>query len=236
MSKFAVFDIDGTLIRWQLYHAVVDRLAKRNLIDPAIYEGVRAARMSWKKREDHGAFKVYEGVIIAAYESALPKLTVDQFNEIIEETATEYKEQVYSYTRDLIKQLKQEGYTLLAISGSHQELVEHVGRQYGFDDCVGTQYLQEQGRFTGQKIVASDDKAKALKTLVKKHDLSMKDSYGVGDSLGDAAMLELVEHPIAFNPDQKLFDAAQAHNWKIVIERKNVIYELRSQDDRYQLQ
>src|SRR3546814_11785501 len=28
MKKFAVFDIDGTLIRWQLYHAVVETVAK----------------------------------------------------------------------------------------------------------------------------------------------------------------------------------------------------------------
>ena len=31
---FAVFDIDGTLIRWQLYHAVADDMAKQNIINP----------------------------------------------------------------------------------------------------------------------------------------------------------------------------------------------------------
>jgi phosphoserine phosphatase len=39
MSKrFAVFDLDGTLVRWQLYHALVDRLAKKGYLG----EGVEA--------------------------------------------------------------------------------------------------------------------------------------------------------------------------------------------------
>ncbi len=30
-QPFAVFDIDGTIIRWQLYHALADELAKENI-------------------------------------------------------------------------------------------------------------------------------------------------------------------------------------------------------------
>ena len=37
MNKFAVFDIDGTLIRWQLYHAIADELAKSGHIDAETY-------------------------------------------------------------------------------------------------------------------------------------------------------------------------------------------------------
>ncbi len=39
-------------------------------------------------------------------------------------------------------------------------------------------------------------------------------------------MLEFVENPIAFNPEDTLFEKAKEQGWKIVIERKNVTYEL----------
>lgn len=39
-------------------------------------------------------------------------------------------------------------------------------------------------------------------------------------------MLSIVERPIAFNPDKDLFNAAKHNGWKIVVERKNMIYKL----------
>jgi phosphoserine phosphatase len=45
----------------------------------------------------------------------------------------------------------------------------------------------------------------------------------------------LVENPIAFNPEKKLFDYAQGKNWKIVLERKNMVYELENKNGQYEL-
>jgi phosphoserine phosphatase len=48
-------------------------------------------------------------------------------------------------------------------------------------------------------------------------------------------MLGMVEHPVAFNPSQKLFREAERRGWKIVIERKNMIYELEKAGAGYRL-
>jgi phosphoserine phosphatase len=39
-------------------------------------------------------------------------------------------------------------------------------------------------------------------------------------------MLEIVETPIAFNPNRLLYRHAKKHEWKVVVERKDVIYEV----------
>lgn len=234
-KKFAVFDIDGTLIRWQLYHAVVDKLAKAGALGADAQEKLRAARMVWKNREHPEAFRTYETALIGIYESSFSELEVKEFDAMVSEVITEYKDQVYTYTRDLIRSLKKQGYTLLAISGSHYELVQEIAKYYKFDDCVGTRYARKGGKFSGMEFLASHDKKGVLNELVKKHGLSFKDSVAVGDSKSDAAMLEMVEQPIAFNPDQALYDIAQAQGWKIVVERKNVTYELEQHDGRYLL-
>lgn len=235
MKKFAVFDIDGTLIRWQLYHAVVDRLAKKNLLGEDAHQKLHDARMKWKQREHPDAFAEYELALIDIYEAALGHLQPEQFDQATQEVVAEYGNQVYVYTRNLVDRLKAEGYILLAISGSHQELIEHIAQQYGFDDCIGSRYSRNQTGFSGERYIASHDKKSALEQLVAKHNLTFDDSYAIGDSLSDAAMLEMVSHPIAFNPDRRLFHAAKANGWTIVIERKNVIYKLEQHHGRYQL-
>lgn len=234
-KKFAVFDIDGTLIRWQLYHAIVDKMASRGLLGEGAKGELKEARAIWKNREHRQAFADYEKVLIRIYESALDEIDPKDFDNLVDKVIDQYKDQVYTYTRDLIKDLSGQGYFLLAISGSHEELVERLAKYYGFDDWVGTKYERVNGKFTGEKFVASFDKASVLKDLVEKHNLSLDESYAVGDSHSDATMLEVAQNPIAFNPDLRLFEVAQKNNWPIVVERKNVVYSLQKENDRYSL-
>jgi HAD superfamily hydrolase (TIGR01490 family) len=223
---FAVFDIDGTLIRWQLYHAVADALVKMGFVEAGAYDSIRSARMSWKTRSPGTSFRTYELELIRVYEEVLADLTVDQLEQAVRAVFDEYKDQVYTYTRELIEQLKKDGYLLLAVSGSQIEIVELIAKHYGFSDFIGTMYKRKGQKFSGQKTVPSFDKATALHNLVTKHGLSFKKSVAIGDSLSDAAMLELVDRPIAFNPDKELFKRALDEGWRVVIERKNMIYEM----------
>jgi phosphoserine phosphatase len=147
-----------------------------------------------------------------------------------------YKDQVYRYTRDLIKDLKRQDYFLFAISASQDMIVNLLAMYYGFDDAGGSSYEVKKGHFTGKsQILKSERKPMFLKQLVKKHGASWQGSIAVGDSEGDIDMLAAVEQPIAFNPSKKLFDHARQQGWPIVIERKNVIYQLEPKDGKYVL-
>jgi HAD superfamily hydrolase (TIGR01490 family) len=232
-TKFAVFDIDGTLIRWQLYHVMVDKLAKTGVLGVKAHNQLHEARMIWKKRTHKDSFLEYEKTLIGIYEAALPKINAVDFDHLVEEIITEYQDQVYTYTRDLIKSLKKKNYFLLAISGSHHELVEKLAAHYGFDDWLGSKYERRGGKFSGEKYIPSLDKRSALENKISEHSLSLKGSIAVGDTKSDVAMLKMVEKPIAFNPERVLFKYASQEGWPIVVERKNVIYKLGNHDGRY---
>src|SRR4051812_25824099 len=94
LRPFAVFDIDGTLIRWQLYHAVADALAKRGYADPKAYQAVLDARMLWKRREDSESFKTYERHLVTFYHQLLENLSVAHFTEAANAVFDQYKDQV----------------------------------------------------------------------------------------------------------------------------------------------
>ncbi|MGH7240289.1 MAG: HAD family hydrolase, partial [Candidatus Saccharimonadales bacterium] len=181
-NPFAVFDIDGTLIRWQLYHGICDELARQKLIDPAGFEQVKAARMNWKRRTGEESFREYERLMIKVFDKALVGLSVADFALAADSVFEEYKEQVYTYTRDLIRELKSKGYLLLAISGAPTIILEKMASFYGFDDYAGTVFLSEGGKYTGEKELSVLKKSEVLNQLANKHDASFRDSLAVGDS------------------------------------------------------
>lgn len=233
---FAVFDIDGTLIRWQLYHAVADELARRGHFGAIEYQAVRQARMTWKQRAHEDSFKDYERALVNLVDQAMAGLELAELQSACRAVINEYKDQVYTYTRDLIRQLKGKGYLLFTISASQSEIVKLLAEYYGFDDWGGSQYEVQDGRFTGHKtVLKSEHKPAYLKQLVAKHHATFAGSMAVGDSESDIAMLRTVEQPVAFNPTKLLFEHATANHWKIVLERKNVVYELQAGPDGYRL-
>ncbi len=231
---FAVFDIDGTLIRWQLYHAISDALAHAGLIDAKAFANVRAARMTWKKRAGQNSFNDYENALIKAYDDAIINITQKQFLAAAVKAFEEYKDQTYTYTRDMLRSLKQKGYLLFAISASQADIVEMLAGYYGFDGWGGSVYEVKNERFTGQKqVLKSRAKPDRLLSLAIKHKAVFDGSIGVGDSDSDIPMLELVEQPLVFNPNKKLFEHARAKGWPVVVERKNVVYKLELKNGRY---
>jgi HAD superfamily hydrolase (TIGR01490 family) len=236
MSRsFAVFDIDGTVIRWQLYHAINDALAQKGIIDKQAFDHVRAARMDWKRRSGEESFHDYEQALVEVFERTLAGLSVHDLSVAAEEVFDEYKDQVYTYTRDLIRSLKARDYLLFAISGSPDIIIEKLAQYYGFDDYAASHYESKGDRFTGNTIISIGKKAQLLQQLIDKHQAKLSGSIGVGDGEGDIAMLNMVEQAIAFNPSKKLITHATEHHWPIIVERKNVIYTLNYQNGTYQL-
>jgi HAD superfamily hydrolase (TIGR01490 family) len=232
--KFAVFDIDGTVIRWQLFHSIVHELGNRQQLSPEAAQSIKQARMTWKRRESEDSFTDYEHTLVHAYLNAIRNLDVEEYNAAIDSVFAEYKDQVYTYTRDLIARLKADNYLLFAISGSQQEIVSKFADYYGFDEAIGAQLEQVDGHFTGKMISpAHHGKQAALDSLLAKYDLDHTGSIAVGDTQGDAVLLAAVERPIAFNPNAGLYQIARDKGWTIVVERKNVAYTLESRDGQY---
>lgn len=236
MSRpFAVFDIDGTVIRWQLYHAMVDALLRQGFIKSEQFESVRIARMNWKRRAGIDSFREYEEELVKVFDTALKGLPMNMLEMATQTVFSEYKEQVYVYTRDLIHSLQKQDYLLFVISGSPSLIVKKLADYYGFDDFAATTYPAKNGYYTGEKNLSIGKKGELLQGLIAKHRLNLAGSIGVGDSEGDIDMLELCERPIAFNPSRKLLDHARLKQWEIVVERKNVIYNMSISDGHYHL-
>lgn len=235
MKPFAVFDIDGTLIRWQLFHAIVNALGKHGHMLRRTHDQIHTARMEWKNRSSNEGFAAYESILVEAYLQALTSIHPDDYAAIVDEVYEEYKDQTFTYTRDLVHTLKKQGYLLFAISGSQHDIVQKIAAHQGFDASIGAKLEVQGDAFTGKVDTPIFDKRKALDILVAQYGATFDGSFAVGDSSSDVPMLDAVTNPIAFNPDQKLYKTAQDRQWPIVVERKNVVYELAAESGTYRL-
>ena len=227
--KIAFFDIDGTFYRWQLFHEVMIRLAKRDYFDMQLRRDIIEKYHAWKSRiEPYGHFSTAS---VRAFRQGIAEVPPRVLEQIAGEILDETGHQIYSYTRDLQQKLKNEGYFTLALSGSMQEIIEPFAAKYGFDDALGEIYARKDGKYTGETSrTVVGRKATIIQEYVHQNGFSLSESYAVGDSGGDIDMLEVVAHPIAFNPNDELLAAARKHNWTIVVERKNIAYTLKAKD------
>jgi len=226
-KKVAIFDIDGTIFRSSLLIELVNKMISNGLFSDDFEKHYKKEYRAWLDRK--GTYDDYINAVVKAYNENIQGIDYQDFKKVGEEVINHMKDRVYRYTRDLVKKLKDEGYFLLAISHSPMEIVQDFGYSMGFDKVYGRIYkVGDDGKFTGEMeyVDLISDKAKVLDRAVEKEGLTLEGSIGVGDSEGDITQLSKVENPICFNPNKILHDEAKKNNWKIVIERKDVIYEL----------
>ncbi|OGG86204.1 hypothetical protein A2392_01955 [Candidatus Kaiserbacteria bacterium RIFOXYB1_FULL_46_14] len=222
----AFFDIDGTVFRSSLLIELVEKLVERKIFPAEAEEYYLEAKQKWIDRE--GNYEEYIDAVVDSFRHHIKGVFYGDLADIGREVVSLHSKRVYRYTRDLIASLKKEGYYLVAISQSPKTVLDEFCRQYGFDKVYGRIYeIGSQDRFTG--VVEGEhligNKANIVARVLKEEGLTDKGSIGVGDTEGDISLLEAVEHPICFNPNQALLTHAKRRRWKVVVERKDVIYE-----------
>ncbi len=227
MRKVAIFDIDGTVFRSSLLIELVEELIKEGLVPKKIAAGYLPAQEKWMERK--GTYEAYIEAVVKAFRRHIPEVSPADLERVSKRVVALRGKRVYRYTRKLIAELTRKGYFLLAISNSPKITLDCFCRQWGFDLVYGRMYqMDADGKFAN-RIMHLDlikDKAKILRRAVERHGLTLRGSVGVGDSESDIPFLKLVDHPICFNPNARLYAAARRRGWQVVVERKDVIYKI----------
>jgi len=227
MKKVAIFDIDGTIFRSSLIVELVEALINAGLFPPEARSKYEREYALWLDRK--GSYEKFIQTLVSSFMKHIKGLHYGEFADIAERVVVDQQDHVYRYTRDLIHELKKKKFYLLAISQSPKTILDLFCVKLGFDKVYGRIYeIGPEDRFTGEMadIHLIENKANIVKRAVEKEGLTLKSSIGVGDTEVDIPLLELVENPICFNPNNKLYRHAKRLGWKVVVERKDVIYEL----------
>ena len=227
-GPLAVFDVDGTLFRRGLLPALTRRLVNEGVFSERVREELSEDYYAWVERR--GSYDTYDRLVMDLFLRELAGVSVAELRRCARIEVQTHGRRVHIYTRDVALRLREAGYQLIAISGSPQEILDLFLKPLGFDRAWGTVLAKDdQGRYTGEVLEDPfKNKRRVLEGFVRDAGVSLEGSVGMGDTLSDVGFLDVVRTPIAFNPNRDLFDVARERGWPIVVERKDVIYNLQA--------
>jgi len=225
--KVAFIDIDGTVFRSSLLYELVEALIADGHFKARARAGYEKQWAAWHCRE--GTYESYIQAMVKVFCTNIKGVHYGDFADSARSVVENKQRCVYRYTRDFLSKLKKQNYYVVAISQSPKTILDQFCVEYGFDKVYGRMYeLGPTDKFTGhvenEEFIAN--KANVVKRVLEDTELTAENSVAVGDTEDDIAMLDLVTTPICFNPNNTLFQHAKRMGWKVVVERKDVIYQL----------
>lgn len=226
-NKIAVFDIDGTIFRKNLHFELINELAWMKIFPIEARHALTEIYTNWLEHE--GTYEDYRKAIVSLYAKHIKGCSREDVLKASRIVVPFHAKRTYIFAEKLIKKFRDENYHIIAVSGSPIEIVEEYNSNHlKFDHVFGSVYeVDGENRYTGvAEFEPSKNKGHVLEQYMYEHKLDFAGSYGVGDTESDVSFLELVENPIAFNPNQNLKSVAQKEKWMVVVEKKDVIYEI----------
>ncbi|MFT7507268.1 MAG: HAD superfamily hydrolase (TIGR01490 family) [Acidimicrobiales bacterium] len=226
-QKVAFFDIDGTVFRSSLFIELVEKLITKDVFPTDTRGEYEKVYQAWLNRE--GSYETYIDAMIETFYNHIKGVHYGIVADLGREVVASHSKRVYRYTRDLIAELKEDNYFIVAISQSPKAILNDFCNEYGFDKVYGRMYeVGPTDCFTGVVIDEHiiQNKANIIKRVFETEEVTTEGSVAVGDTEGDIPMLESVARPICFNPNKSLYDYAKIRRWDTIVERKDVIYEL----------
>jgi HAD superfamily hydrolase (TIGR01490 family) len=233
-TKLAIFDIDGTVFRGSLIIELFHELVRAGIFPLSAKLEVERDYLKWLNRKGH--YNDYLMKLVRVFYRTLAGCSVRRMAPAIRAVIRWQKDRVHRYPRQLIRELRQSGYYLLVISNSPEPVVRQFAKAMGFDASIGHVLEVVDGIYTGRSMLngaiqpgmAWMDKVAILNQFIAENGLVVDEKHSVmiGDSEGDLPLLSRVAIPIAFNPSLPLAKIARKRGWRIVVERKDVVYEI----------
>ena len=119
----------------------------------------------------------------------------------------------------LIARHRAAGRDVWIATASPSLIADYIAERLGCTGAIASQLeLTPTGELTGRfagPVRHGGQKAVAVRALAEAHGYDLADSYAYTDSINDRALLELVGHPVAVNPDAQLRTLALQNGWSI---------------------
>lgn len=218
--RLAIFDLDNTLIAGDSDHGWGEFMVTRGLVDPVEY-----------KRANDQFYADYERgeLDLQAYLNfSLAPLTRFSLDELAS-LHQQFLQEVINPLRlpqaeALLAKHRAEGDYLLIITSTNSFITHPIAAALGVDGILATDAEIVDGRYTGQMTGVPCFREGKITRLhqwletAREHgfDGDLSGCYFYSDSINDLPLLQVVDNPVAVDPDDTLRRHAEQHGWPII--------------------
>ena len=215
----ALFDLDNTLLAGDSDYLWGVFLVEKELVDADLYE---EANERFYKQYAEGKLDIHEFLNFSL--NPLAQIPTDTLNELHEEFMQQHIKPLMTKTGiETINQHKQSGDTTLIITATNSFVTGPIAKAFGVDDLIATEPEKIDGEYTGKvagEPCFQQGKIARLNEWITRNNKSLLNSTFYSDSHNDLALLDIVDTPIAVDPDDTLRDVAEERNWQVMSFRR----------------
>ena len=125
---------------------------------------------------------------------------------------------IYPAAAAAVRLHQERGDLVCVVSGSMGFVVEPLAAHLAIEHTVCSQVEIRDGRFTGELVKPlcfEEGKLYWLQEFIERHGIDLARSWFYTDSVTDRPLLEKVGHPVAVNPDPRLYQLARRRGWPV---------------------
>jgi HAD superfamily hydrolase (TIGR01490 family) len=213
--KLAIFDLDNTLLGGDSDYLWGRFLIEQGRVDAALYE-----------RENERFYAEYKAGTLDIYEFqrfSLAPVKGRTPEEILPFHRRYMAEKIAPImlpaARELLAEHRRAGDFLLIITATNRLVTQPIAEAFGVDHMLATEPELKQGRYTGDIVdipCFQRGKVERLKKWLTETGYNLAGSSFYSDSHNDLPLLEMVDRPVAVDPDETLLDHARARGWPVL--------------------
>ncbi|GAB3105581.1 HAD family hydrolase [Pseudomaricurvus hydrocarbonicus] len=218
--RLAIFDLDNTLIAGDSDHGWGEFMVSEGMVDPVEY-----------KRSNDQFYADYERgeMDLQAYLNfSLEPLTHYSLEELAQLHQKFMREVIdpmrLPQAEALLAKHRAEGDYLLIITSTNGFITKPIAASLGVDDILATDAEIINNRYSGKmtgtpcfqegKITRLHQWLASAKSAGFEGDLS--DCYFYSDSINDLPLMQVVDNPVAVDPDDNLRRHAEQQGWPVI--------------------
>ena len=211
----AIFDLDNTLLNGDSDYLWGVFLAEQGMVDGAFYE-----------RENERFYQEYKQGRLDIFEflrfslRPLAQQPLERLQQLHRQFMRDKIEPiVLPAAEKLIEHHRSAGDTLLIVTATNAFVTAPIAERLGVRHLIATEPERIDGRYTGNVAGIpsfQDGKVRRLEAWLAEHGQDLAGSSFYSDSHNDIALLEVVERPVAVDPDPQLDAYARDRGWPVI--------------------
>ena len=211
----ALFDLDNTLLAGDSEHTWGEFLIEIGAVDE---EEFRAENDRLYEEYLAGTLDIYESIRFQL--GPLMEHPPDTLRSWHEEfMRSRIEPMITPSSVNLVERHRAAGDELAIITASNSFVTRPIADRFGIRELLAVELERVDGRYTGRVLgtpTFQEGKVLRLQEWIKSNGRTLEGSHFYSDSHNDLPLLELVDHPVAVDPDPLLRAHAEAVGWPIL--------------------